>query len=176
MQAERGATLIPAINANVWEQGIATRIVLFRDWVWNDGRASGARLATVQKINGKVDSNALDKVYAFDIESVGRTCPSWSTFMRANGRQRGVVALDYDGIQPAGAFSYTQKRKLDETGFEIPDSEDEDYGWQGEDDNALPGPPPQWQGSEDILLGHHPEAEDNEDQAEGDSEHDLQIR
>jgi hypothetical protein len=39
---------------------------------------------------------------------------------------------------------------------EIPDSEetDEDYGWQDEDDAAMPGMPPQWQGSEDLLLGH----------------------
>lgn len=177
MQAERGAILVPAISANVWEQGIATRVALFRDWVWNEGRASGARLAAVQKINGRMTSEALNNVYAFSIESVGHICRVWAGFMRANDRQRGVAALHYDGLQPAGTISYNQaqKRKLDETGFEIPDSEDEDYGWQDEDDDALPRPPPQWQGSEDILLGHDPEAEDNEDQVEGDSEPDLQV-
>lgn len=80
------------------------------------------------------------------------------------------MPLDYDGLEPTGATAYTpaQKRKLDETGFEIPDSEDEDYGWQDDDDNALPNAPPQWQGSEDILLGQNPDAED----AIGDDEED----
>lgn len=72
MQAEKGATLIPSINANVWEQGIATRVALFRDWTWNDGRASGTRLAAVQKVNGMVASDALEKVFAYKIESVCR--------------------------------------------------------------------------------------------------------
>lgn len=47
-----------------------------------------------------------------------------------------------------------QKRKREQTDFEVPDSEDdEDYGWADDDETALPAPPPQWQGSEDILLG-----------------------
>ena len=45
------------------------------------------------------------------------------------------------------------KRKLGETDFELPDSQDEDYGWEDEDAAAMPTVP-QWQGSEDILLGH----------------------
>lgn len=71
MQAERGATLIPAVNANVWEQGIATRVALYRDWVWGDGHTLGARLAAVQKVNGKVAAEALEKTFAYDIQSVG---------------------------------------------------------------------------------------------------------
>ena len=43
------------------------------------------------------------------------------------------------------------KRKLGDTEFEIADSEDEDYGWDGDDDE-LPPNPSQWQGSEDLLL------------------------
>lgn len=47
------------------------------------------------------------------------------------------------------------KRKLGQTDFEIPDSEeDEDYGWANEDEAFLPPQPQQWQGSEDLLLGH----------------------
>ncbi|KAK7748602.1 hypothetical protein SLS53_000622 [Cytospora paraplurivora] len=71
MQAERRATLTPAINANVWEQGITTRVALFRDWMWHDGHASGARLAAVQKVNGKATLDALETVYGFKIESTG---------------------------------------------------------------------------------------------------------
>lgn len=59
------------------------------------------------------------------------------------------------------------KRKLSHTNFEIPDSEeDEDYGWADEDEASMPAPPPQWQGSEDILLGQ--EVGLSEDDTEGD--------
>ncbi|KUI69099.1 DNA repair protein rhp55 [Cytospora mali] len=144
MQAERRATLTPAINANVWEQGIATRMALFRDWMWHDGHAFGARLAAVQKANGKVTSNATETVYAFKVEPTG------------------LFPASYDRNKPSVAFSSTPvpKRKLNETGFEIPDSEDEDYGWQEEDTSLLPGMPPQWQGSEDVILGQLPETDD----------------
>lgn len=71
MQAERGATLTPAVNANVWEQGVATRVALYRDWVWSDGCILGTRLATVQKVDGNVIAEALDNAVAFEIESVG---------------------------------------------------------------------------------------------------------
>lgn len=78
--------------------------------------------------------------------------------------------MDYDGDQPVGAVSYipAQKRKLDETGFEVPDSEDDEYGWHEEYNSALPGQPPQWQGSEDILLGQHPKMDDQDGGSEGD--------
>lgn len=71
MQAERGATLIPAVNANVWDQGVATRVALYRDWVWSDGRTLGARLAAVQKVDGNVAEDALEKAIAFEIKPVG---------------------------------------------------------------------------------------------------------
>jgi len=48
-----------------------------------------------------------------------------------------------------------QKRKLSATDLEVPDSEaedDEDYGWAEEDEEDIPPMPPQWQGSEDILV------------------------
>lgn len=85
MQADRGATLIPAVNANVWEQGVATRVALFRDWVWNSGRASGARLAAVQKVNGKVVTEVLDGVCPFEIESAGYIVSSGPNVCNANG-------------------------------------------------------------------------------------------
>jgi hypothetical protein len=48
-----------------------------------------------------------------------------------------------------------QKRKREYNDLEIPDSEgedDEDYGWAEEDEGEVPIMPPQWQGSEDILI------------------------
>ncbi|KAL9941375.1 hypothetical protein ACHAO5_009056, partial [Verticillium nonalfalfae] len=58
MQAESGATLVPAINANVWEQGVSTRLVVFKDWAWKDGSPSTVCLAGVQKLEGRVGSEA----------------------------------------------------------------------------------------------------------------------
>lgn len=84
--------------------------------------------------------------------------------MHSDTLQTGLVSVEYDRVQPAGAMSYTpaqKKRKLNETGFEVPDSEDE-YGWGEEDASALPGQPPQWQGSEDIILGTHTDTEDDD--------------
>lgn len=46
-----------------------------------------------------------------------------------------------------------QKRKFAQSDFEIADSEGEDYGWEDEDEAEMPNMPPQWQGSEDLLLG-----------------------
>lgn len=58
-----------------------------------------------------------------------------------------------------------RKRKLSATDFEIPDSEgedDEDYGWAEEDEEDIPPMPPQWQGSEDILVPPPGEVEGEE--------------
>ncbi len=68
------------------------------------------------------------------------------------------------------ALSSTQapKRKLGDTDFEIPNSEDEDYGWEEED--SMSNLPSQWQGSEDILLGRHPESDAGEQDAEEENE------
>ena len=89
MQAEKGATLIPAINASVWEQGIATRVALLRDWMWNDGHPYGARLAAVQKVNGKTAADGLDRVFAFSIDSVGRVTPCRARYiLHAKGSRR----------------------------------------------------------------------------------------
>lgn len=60
-------------------------------------------------------------------------------------------------------MSEQPKRKLGQTGLEVPDSEDdEDYGWAEEDEAALPPPPSQWQGSEDIILGQEIGASDDD--------------
>ena len=78
--------------------------------------------------------------------------------------------MKYDSSQQSITLSTAaQKRKLGDTEFEVPDSDDEDYGWQNDDDGAMPAPPPQWQGSEDILLGTHPESGDEV----GDSDADV---
>lgn len=54
--------------------------------------------------------------------------------------------------------------------MEIGDSEedeDEDYGWAEDDVGELPAPPPQWQGSEDIMV-RGPEDVDEDEEDEND--------
>lgn len=70
MQVERGPTLIPAINANVWEQGIFTRLVLFRDWGVHQDKPTGLHFAGAQKINGRGHYGSIENIAAFSIESV----------------------------------------------------------------------------------------------------------
>ncbi|KAK8042710.1 hypothetical protein PG994_013193 [Apiospora phragmitis] len=141
MQTERGATLTPAINAMVWDQGITTRLVLFRDWLYKDLAVAGVYFAGIQKLNGKAHQGGLGEIFAFDIQ------------------RNGFVAVPYDAGQPSVYLSShaRPKRKLGDTNFEVADSEEEDYGWDAEDTDAIPAMPPQWQGSEDILIGQHDE-------------------
>ncbi|KAK4160747.1 P-loop containing nucleoside triphosphate hydrolase protein [Cladorrhinum sp. PSN259] len=147
MQAERGATLVPAINATAWEQGMSTRLVLFRDWLVEDNESRSLHFVGVQKLNGKaVDRGGVDHVCAFRF------------------KRTGLVPVEYDDTQQSRNVSLTpaQKRKLGDTDFEIADSEDdEDYGWD-EDPDALPPMPSQWQGSEDILLTRQPESDEEQ--------------
>ncbi|KAI3331390.1 P-loop containing nucleoside triphosphate hydrolase protein [Ustulina deusta] len=145
MQAEHGATITPAINASTWEQGVATRLVLFQDWTTVDADLRNIRLAGVQKSNGQVSPNGLGLVFPFEI------C------------NNGLVGLDLEPNQASLALAANprrQKRKFDEADYEIADSEGEDYGWEDEDEAEMPNMPPQWQGSEDLLLGRA-EEDDN---------------
>ncbi|KAL2131266.1 hypothetical protein VTI74DRAFT_5321 [Chaetomium olivicolor] len=148
MQAERGATLIPAINAGVWEQGMSTRLVLFRDWLQEGAQTHGLRFVGIQKEHGKNMAALIDHVCAFRVE------------------ERGLVAVDYDNTQHSKAPTSTpaQKRKLGDTDFEIANSDDEDYGWA--DDDELPPMPSQWQGSEDLLLTRQPESDEEAEDEE----------
>lgn len=66
-----------------------------------------------------------------------------------------------------GSPSPHLKRKLNRTDFEVADSEGEDYGWEDEDELEMPNMPPQWQGSEDILLGQVGDDEVQTDEESG---------
>ncbi|KAI0848981.1 P-loop containing nucleoside triphosphate hydrolase protein [Daldinia vernicosa] len=152
MQFERGATLIPAINAGTWEQGIATRLVLFRDWIMENNAVHDVHFVGIQKLNGKTTPGGLSQVFGFRVQSDG------------------LVGIGLDESQASLPLSPTSrhKRKLGQTDFEVADSEGEDYGWEDDDELEMPSMPPQWQGSEDILLG---QAEDDDGQTEDGSEH-----
>ncbi|KAF4497901.1 DNA repair rhp55 [Fusarium agapanthi] len=134
MHSERGATLTAAVNASVWEQGISTRLVMFRDWAWQENNLTSVFLAGLQKLDGKACQEVVENVVAFKVELDG------------------VSQVPYEALQNFELARH--KRKLGQTELEVPDSEDdEDYGWADEDEAAMPAPPPQWQGSEDLILG-----------------------
>ena len=71
MLAETGATLTAAVNATVWEQGISTRLVLFKNWIWREGQPISVCLAGIQKHESKASHDAVEHVSAFKIENVG---------------------------------------------------------------------------------------------------------
>jgi hypothetical protein len=83
--------------------------------------------------------------------------------------QTGLVAASFDSSESARIRSQgpALKRKLEETDFEVADS-DEDYGWApDEDGDSMPPQPSQWQGSEDLLLGTHRQTgQDSDDERE----------
>ncbi|KAL8372095.1 hypothetical protein RB595_001746 [Gaeumannomyces hyphopodioides] len=154
--SERGAaSLVPAVNASAWEEGVSTRVVLFRDWSMQDGTATAARFAAALKIGGKRVEDEDVRLAAFDIGTAGLI----------------PVSLDHGSMPDTASLTFAArpKRRRGDGDLEIADSDDddddEDYGWQGEDATSLPPMPPQWQGSEDILLGQGP---DDSDEGEGD--------
>ena len=69
MQSLSKATLIPAISSTAWDAGLATIIVLFRDWGWEEKEV---RFAKVLKVDGVLTGSGerREKVITFTIESV----------------------------------------------------------------------------------------------------------
>ncbi|KAH0597360.1 hypothetical protein MHUMG1_04738 [Metarhizium humberi] len=150
---EHGATLVPAVNASVWEQGISTRIVMFRDWAWKNGALVSIFVAGLQKLDGKSGYDAIERVAAFNVTRVNLSV-QFGFCTPATLRRMRIVECDASNAPVEPADVVRGKRKLEQTDLEVPDSQDEeDYGWADDDEAALPAPPPQWQGSEDVLLG-----------------------
>lgn len=65
---------------------------------------------------------------------------------------------------PPRPSEFALKRKLGETGLEA-NGDDENYGWGDQD--SMPNMPSQWQGSEDLLLGHRYDESEEEEEEEG---------
>lgn len=100
---------------------------------------------------------------------VGMICERCGGLLTSH--QDGLAKVPYDATQSIDMPG--QKRKRGHTELEVPDSEDdENYGWGDGDEAAMPAPPPQWQGSEDILLGQEVGRSDEEysDDGYGDSD------
>lgn len=77
------ALLVPAISGSEWENGVSTRLVLFRDWI-RQGKAKDpadldrlrkARFAGLVKVNGVAlaDEGGVGSVASFAIEDVSQS-------------------------------------------------------------------------------------------------------
>lgn len=144
-----GAVLVPSLSTNLWEQGVATRFVLFKDWIWTDHQPTVVHFLGVQKVNGKIAP--FSALVVFEIG------------------QNGISEVPYDGSEaPVTISTPTRKRKAADAGLEIPDSEEE-YSWGDEEDESLiPGTLIQgWLGSEDMLLNPTQHDSRDEDGSEG---------
>jgi hypothetical protein len=171
MRSQREAVLTPAINATIWEQGVSTRIALFRDWTWQGNKSASVFLAGVQKLDGKASQDVIEHVSAFHVGAVSGRKPAVLPTCVADHikYKNGIASVCYEvGDRPTAMTQHQHKRKLGQTDFEIPDSDDEDYGWGDEDDATLPPQPSQWQGSEDLILGQDVGHSDDENEAEED--------
>ncbi|KAE8450503.1 hypothetical protein EG329_006233 [Mollisiaceae sp. DMI_Dod_QoI] len=195
MRPGAGAALVPAINTTAWEQGLACRLALFRDWGWDDedgNTIQDVRLAQVIKAEGVLVPDVRLRIVGFSILESGLspiTLPitplSASTFTSPTKNSLHPFSHAHtqsmQSTPQLPSLHPPQKRKFAETSLEIPDSEDdEDYGWAEEDEEELPPPPPQWQGSEDVLgpeIGPEEEPEEFEiDELAGDAAKVLNTR
>ena len=75
--SETGAVLYPAFSGSAWDTGISTRIVIFRDWIFQASEAvssqgeymPGVRIAGVIKAKG-ISYEGVGRVVLFMIEKV----------------------------------------------------------------------------------------------------------
>lgn len=70
VQVDQGATLVPSVNAAVWDQGISTRLVLFRDWSSDEAESHGLHLVGVQKKSGTPTAWPMNDISAYEIGAV----------------------------------------------------------------------------------------------------------
>jgi hypothetical protein len=76
MQYATGAALVPAMNASVWQQGISTQLVVFKDWAKYSETATSCCFVSVQKPDGKGTTETtaalgnIGQAVAFKVEDV----------------------------------------------------------------------------------------------------------
>ena len=73
MRPGAGAVLVPAISTAAWEQGLGSRVVLFRDWGWDDEEGNtitDVRLVEVVKAEGVLVVQGRRRLFGFSIGNV----------------------------------------------------------------------------------------------------------
>jgi len=132
------ALLVPAISGTEWENGVSTRLVLFRDWI-RQGKAKDtadfdrlrkARFAGLVKVNGVAlaDEGGIGSVVSFAIENSGICDISVTADDIA-----APIVLHMQARPPKRPFA-----EVDEDAGEEPTS-DEVYGWIEDDEVAAEG-------------------------------------
>ncbi|KAF2636926.1 P-loop containing nucleoside triphosphate hydrolase protein [Massarina eburnea CBS 473.64] len=128
MRGGSRALLVPAISGAEWENGISTRVVLFRDWA-----AQKARFAGILKTNGVTlaDEGGVGEVVPFSIDSV-----------RLGAMNIAAVDITTPTISTEARPLKRQFAEMDDEegheGLNGPDS-DELYGWIEDDEVAAEG-------------------------------------
>ncbi|KAF9734816.1 rad55 protein [Paraphaeosphaeria minitans] len=149
IRAGSRALLVPAISGAEWENGVSTRLVLFRDWVPGQGKWANAdsarmqktRFAGVLKANGVslADDGGVGTVVPFAVEKKGL-------------RNINIAAVDIAAPVFSSEARPPKRRfaEIDEGGEE-PDS-DELYDWMEDDEVAAEG----------FLIGEEPTVADGD--------------
>ncbi|KZM21028.1 uncharacterized protein EKO05_0011135 [Ascochyta rabiei] len=125
------ALLVPAIAGLEWENGIATRLLLFRDWLpQQPARLQNARFAALVKLNGLTlaDEGGVGNVVPFAIERHGLRDLDFTLDHTAT-----TMVLPIQPRPPKRTFD-----ELDENVSEEPNS-DQAYGWIEDDGLAADG-------------------------------------
>lgn len=160
------ALLVPAISGTEWDNGISTRLVLFRDWVpgqgkWSDANADRlqeARFVGAVKTNGATLANegGVGNVVPFTVDCVSQfttrraynIADAYRCSMRrspADLLQTGLRDLNVAAVDIAPAPVSSQARPPKRRFAEIDDDEggepdsDELYGWVEDDEVAAEG-------------------------------------
>ncbi|KAK7188333.1 rad55 protein [Paraphaeosphaeria sporulosa] len=136
IRAGSRALLVPAISGAEWENGVSTRLVLFRDWVPGQGKWTKADAAKLQKTRfagvlkangvGLADDGGVGTVVPFAVEKTGL-------------RDINIAAVDIAASVLSSEARPPKRRfaEIDEGG-EGPDS-DELYDWMEDDEVAAEG-------------------------------------
>jgi hypothetical protein len=75
MRPGAGAVLVPAISTSAWEQALGCRVVLFRDWGWDDEEPEEVRVAEVVKAEGTTIAERDRRLVGFTIHDVRLVWP-----------------------------------------------------------------------------------------------------
>lgn len=136
IRSGQSALLLPAMSGLEWDQGVATRLVLFRDWPPNDvvnlggekERWERLRYAGVIKVNGVLqgEDGQFHTVVPFSV------------------KKGGLQELEMPAEKLTGVISSSPIGAKKRSFVEIADSEeeldsDDEYGWDEEDELAAEG-------------------------------------
>ena len=141
--------LHPAISGTAWDTGISTRIVLFRDWIFQASESGssqgeyipGVRFAGVFKAKG-ISYEGVGKVATFVIEEVSpldhRRAKSFSEYMQTGLREITVdqknIILNASPVLPAPSSKRKRGEIADSQSEDEEADSDREFGWAADDD------------------------------------------